>query len=288
MAFLCRPGRMRRALGRTDMTVTETKRRARITLKNAEQLAKMRESGRLVRKVLNHCHEICRPGITTAEISRQCREIYTDAGASGLFKNYPTYKAGEGFPGDVCISVNDEVVHGIPGDRVIRDGDVVSIDCGVLLNGWCGDAATTVMVGNVDPAVQQLCEHTERVLQLAIDNIKPGRRWSQIARLMQNYVERHGYGVVKNFVGHGLGQSLHEEPQVPNYYDPRDPRWRDFDLREGLVLAIEPMCILGGDDQTEVLDDGWTVKSLNRLPAAHYEHTIAVVKGGVDVLTDGR
>ncbi len=270
------------------MTATETKRRAKITLKTPEQLAKMRESGRLVRKVLNHCHEICKPGITTAEINRQCLEIYTNAGASGLFKNYPTYKPGEGFPGDVCISVNEEVVHGIPGDRVIQDGDVVSIDCGVLLNGWCGDAATTVMVGNVDPDVRKLCDDTRHVLELAIDNIKPGRKWSQIARLMQNFAERRGYGVVKNFVGHGLGQSLHEEPQVPNYYDPRDSRWRDFDLRVGLVLAIEPMCILGASDETEVLPDGWTVKSVNRLPAAHYEHSIAVVAGGAEILTDGK
>jgi len=270
-----------------DMTATETKRRAKITLKTPEQLAKMRDAGRLVRKVLNHCHEICKPGITTAQVNEQCYEIFTSGGASGLFKNYPTYKAGEGFPGDVCISINDEVVHGIPSERVIKDGDVVSVDCGVLMDGWCGDAATTVMVGNVDPEVRKLCEDTKRVLELALDNIKPGRKWSQIARLMQNYAERHGYGVVKNFVGHGVGQSLHEEPQVPNYYDPRDPRWRDFELREGLTLAIEPMCILGGNEMCEVLDDGWTVKSVSRLPAAHYEHTIAVVKGGVEILTDG-
>ena len=134
----------------------------------------------------------------------------------------------------------------------------------------------------------KLGEATQHVLELAIQNIKPGRKWSQIARLMQNYAERSGYGVVKNFVGHGVGRELHEEPQVPNYYDARDPRWRDFDLRPGMTLAVEPMCIMDGDDETEVMDDGWTVKTANRMPSAHYEHTLVVTQTGCDILTNGK
>ncbi|MEX2216618.1 MAG: type I methionyl aminopeptidase, partial [Phycisphaeraceae bacterium] len=199
----------------------KTKRRNKITLKAADEVERMRAAGRLVYQVLKLCHEICKPGISTVEIDRQACEVYTNAGAIGLFKNYPSSTTGvPPFPGNLCISLNDEVVHGIPSeDVIVKDGDIVSIDCGVLLDGWCGDSATTILVGNVDAKTRKLCDATRHVLDLAIQNIKPGRKWSQIARLMQNYAERSGYGVVKNFVGHGVGQELHEEPQVPNYYD---------------------------------------------------------------------
>lgn len=263
------------------------KKRKGIVLKTPQEIEKMRAAGRLVRKVLDNCQRVCRPGVTTLEIDRQALAIIEDAGAVGLFKGYKGSQGVVPFPGNLCISVNEEVVHGIPGPRRIQDGDVVSIDCGVKLNGWCGDAATTILVGNVPKRVRKLCEDTQHILALAIENIKPGRKWSQIARLMQNYAARCGYGIVRGFVGHGLGQSLHEEPQVPNYYS-REKNWRDFDLREGMTIAIEPMCNLGGVDETEVMDDGWTVKTVDRLPSAHYEHTIAVVAGGADILTDGR
>lgn len=246
----------------------------------------MRAAGRIVQKVHQRCREICKPGITTREIDEAAYELFTSLGATGLFKNYPTYRKGEGFPSNLCISVNEVVVHGIADDRKIEDGDIVGIDCGVKYDGWCGDAATTILVGNVAPEVRKLCEVTEHILRLAIENIRPGRRWSQVARLMQNYAESHGYGVVRDFVGHGIGQQMHEDPKVPNYVS-RHLLQNDFELREGLVLAIEPMCNLG-TAQVVTLDDGWTVVTADHKPSCHYEHTVAVTADGADVLTDGR
>ena len=247
----------------------------------------MRAAGRVVHQVHEHCRQICKPGITTKEIDEQAEKIITAAGATGLFKNYPTYEPGQGFPANLCISVNEVVVHGIASDeQVLEDGDIVGIDCGVQLDGWCGDAATTIMVGNVEPRVRRLCEVTEHVLQLAIENIRPGRRWSQVARLMQSYAERSGLGVVRDFVGHGIGQTMHEEPKLPNFVS-RDLLRNDIELREGLVLAIEPMCNLGGHEVI-TLDDKWTVLTADRQPSAHYEHTVAVTADGADVLSDGR
>lgn len=263
-------------------------RKPKFILKTQDEIEKMRVAGRLVHKVLSTCREMCKVGVTTKELDEAAYQVYTDAGAKGLFLNYPNSQQGAPrFPGNTCISVNDEIVHGIPGDRQVKDGDIVSIDCGVNLDGWCGDSATTIMVGNVSKKVLELCETTQHVLQLAIDNIQPGRKWSQVARLMQSYAERGGYGVVRAFVGHGIGRELHEHPQVPNYVDRRDRNWKDFELREGLVMAIEPMCTLGGSGDTNLLSDRWTVKTIDGLPSAHYEHTIAVTADGCDVLTDG-
>ena len=246
----------------------------------------MRAAGRIVDHVLKSCREICRPGVRTQEIDQRGAEVFTEAGAKGLFKNYPTYKLGEGFPSNLCISVNDEVVHGIAGQRVIEAGDIVSIDCGVKLGGWCGDAATTVMVGEVRPEVRKLCEATAHMLSLAISQMRPGRNWSQIARTMQRHAERNGFTVVRNYVGHGIGQTMHEEPQVPNYVGDQLLK-KDIVLSEGMVLAVEPMCNMGTAD-TITLDDKWTVVTADRQPSAHYEHTIAVTANGADVLTNGK
>lgn len=245
----------------------------------------MRVAGRIVRKVLNHCATLCRPGITTREVDQAAYDLFTSLGAKGLFKNYPTYRAGEGYPGNICISINEEVVHGIAGDRVIRDGDVVSLDCGVEVDGWCGDAATTVAVGNVRPQTRKLLEVTSQVLEVAVHNIRPDRRWSQVAWLMQNYAEQAGMSVVRDFVGHGIGQKMHEDPKVPNFVSP-ELRRHDIILRPGMVLAVEPMCNLGGYEVV-TLDDGWTVLTADRQPSAHFEHTIAVTANGAEVLTDG-
>lgn len=255
----------------------------KITRKTPEQIEKMRIAGRIVQQVHQRCREICKPGITTREIDDEGCRVYTEAGAKGLFKGYPGPTP---FPANLCISVNEEVVHGIAGDRVIKDGDIVGVDCGVQFDGWCGDAATTIMVGDVDPETRKLCEVTERVLGIAIENVRPGRKWSQVAKLMQDYAESQGMSVVRQFVGHGIGSKMHEPPQVPNFDSP-ELRRNDIELREGVVLAIEPMCNLGSHE-VRTLRDGWTVVTVDRKPSAHYEHTVAVTANGSDVLTDGR
>jgi len=256
-----------------------------ICLKTKEEIDRMRAAGRVVHRVLEHCRQLCRPGTTKRQLDEEALRLIKAAGAKGLFKNYPTYLPGEGFPSNLCISVNDEVVHGIAGDRQIEDGDIVGIDCGVELEGWCGDAATTVMVGQVKSGARRLCNVTQQVLDLAIENIRPGRQWSQIARLMQRFAERSGMSVVRNFVGHGIGRSMHEQPQVPNYVN-NELLKHDILLKEGLVLAIEPMCNLGSHN-VMTMSDGWTVKTVDSEPSAHYEHTVAVTADGADVLTNG-
>lgn len=258
----------------------------KVTLKTPDQIEKMRQAGRVVREILDQCTRKCQPGVTTREVDEEAGRMIREAGATGLFLNYPTYRPGEGFPANLCISVNDEVVHGIAGERELREGDIVGLDCGVRIDGWCGDSATTALVGRVSPEVRQLCDVTERILVMAIENIRPGRRWSQIARLMENMAHEHGYGVIREFVGHGIGQTLHEEPKVPNFVS-RELLRDDILLRPGLVLAIEPMCCLGSREvYTEA--DGWTVRTKDGKPAAHYEHTVAVTPDGASILTDGK
>jgi methionyl aminopeptidase len=256
-----------------------------ITLKTRDELDRMRAAGRIVHGVLEHCRQMCQPGVTTREIDEEALRLITEAGGRGLFKNYPTYRPGTGFPANTCISVNETVVHGIASDRKIEDGDIVGIDCGVELDGWCGDSATTVMVGNVAPETRKLCEVTKHLLDLAVENIQPGRKWSQVVRLMENYAEANGLGVVEDFVGHGIGRRMHEDPKVPNFVS-RELLRNDILLREGVVLAIEPMCNLGSKEVI-TLSDGWTVVTADRKPSAHYEHTVAVTADGAEVLTDG-
>jgi len=257
-----------------------------IRLKSRQEIDLMRAAGRIVHEVHNLCRDMAKPGTTTRAIDDAAQALIDERGARGLFKNYPTYKPGEGFPSTLCISVNECVVHGIGDDRPIQDGDVVGVDCGVQLGGWCGDAATTILVGNVDPEVVKMCKATEHCLQIAIDQIRPGKRWSQIARLMQKYAEDRGYGVVRDFVGHGIGETMHQEPKVPNFVS-RELLKNDIHLRPGVVLAIEPMLTLGSRE-VKTLDDGWTVVTLDGKASAHYEHTVAVTDQGAEVLTDGK
>ncbi len=257
-----------------------------ISLKSGEQIEQMRTSGRWVYEALRRCREACVPGVSTAQINAEAENIVDECGGDPLFKNYPGSTArAKPFPASTCISVNEEIVHGIPGKRTLNDGDIVSIDFGVKIDGWCGDSATTVMVGAVPKEVRRLCEVTQHVLDIAIQSIKPGVKWSQIARNMENYARRAKLGIVKEFVGHGIGQTLHEEPKVPNFVS-RDLLKNDIELRPGLVIAVEPMCCLGGDS-VKVLADHWTVATADGRPAAHYEHTLAVTDSGCDVLTDG-
>ena len=257
-----------------------------IRLRGKQDLERMRAAGRVVRAVHDRMEEICKPGITTLELDEEAGRVMESFGGRGLFKNYPTYRPGEGFPANLCISINEEVVHGIASDRQVQDGDIVSLDCGVMLDGWCGDAANTVLVGNVAPEIRKLVDDAWHVLDLAIRNLRPGRKWSQIARLMQSYAESNGYGVVRDFVGHGIGEKMHEPPKVPNYVS-RELLKDDITLRAGMVLAIEPMLNLGTKD-TEMLDDGWTVVTKDRKASCHVEHTVAVTNDGGEILTDGR
>lgn len=257
-----------------------------IKLKSNQEIEKIRAAGRVVHKVLTQCGQMCRPGVTTRQIDDEAGQMFATEGARGLFKNYPTYRPGEGFPANLCISVNACVVHGIADDTPINDGDIVGIDCGVELDGWCGDSAYTFTVGTVTTEIRRLCQATQHVLKLAIENIRPGRYWSQVARLMQGYAEQAGYSVVRDFVGHGIGRAMHEEPKVPNFVG-RDLLKNDILLRKGMVLAIEPMLNLG-EKEVDTLADGWTVMTADGKPSAHYEHTVAVTDNGAEVLTDGQ
>ncbi len=247
----------------------------------------MRAAGRVVFRALSRAREMARPGMTTLELDRVVYDTYTSAGGHGLFQWYPTYEPGKGFPGNTCISVNDEVVHGIPGDRVLKDGDVVSVDCGIQLGGYCGDSAITIPIGQVSPECEKLCRVTEETLALAIREVRPGRRWTDVAAKMQEHVEKNGFSCVREFVGHGIGVKMHEDPKVPNFVSDDFRKKGDFYLQPGMTLAIEPMVIAGQCDVV-VLDDGWTVVTKDSTPAAHSEHTIAVTATGCDVLTDGR
>lgn len=256
-------------------------------LKSPREIELMRAAGRVVHRVLDQIRPAVRPGVTTAELAAIAEEVIAASGGEALFEGVRSPSAKLPFPSAICASVNQEVVHGIPADRVLGEGDIVSVDCGVRMKGYCGDSAATFRVGEVEPRVQRLLDVTREALDLVVAEMRPGRFWSEIAGLLQEHVESAGFSVVREFVGHGIGQAMHEEPKVPNYTDSRQ-RKEDFRLEPGLVLAVEPMVNIGcaavkiGDSTgwPQVTDDGcWS---------AHFEHTIAVTPTGVDILTDGR
>ncbi|WP_428937130.1 type I methionyl aminopeptidase [Fontivita pretiosa] len=257
-----------------------------IIIKTRREIEMMRRAGQVGCEILAKMREAVAPGVSTQELNEIARRELARAGAVGLSKNYPTYKPGEGFPAETCISVNEEVVHGIPGSRQLREGDIVTLDLALMLDGYCADTATTVPVGRISPEVRKLLDVTRQTLALALNNIKPGRRWTEIARLMQYHVESNGFSVVREFVGHGIGRSMHEDPKVANFVTAEQLRG-DFKLRPGMTLAVEPMVVMGSRE-VDLLPDNWTVVTKDGLPAAHFEHTIAVTENGVDILTDGR
>ena len=257
-----------------------------IVIKTRREIEMMRRAGQVAFDVLSRMEGAAAAGVSTLELDELARAELEKAGAVALSKNYPTYKAGEGFPGHTCISVNEEVVHGIPGRRTLKEGDVVTLDLALSLNGYCVDTAKTIGIGRIHPVARRLLEVTSQTLELAMQNMKPGRKWSDIARLMQHNVEHNGFSVVREFVGHGIGRAMHEDPKVPNFVTIEQLRG-DFKLRPGMTLAVEPMVVMGRRD-VELLSDGWTVVTEDRMPAAHFEHTVAVTDTGVDVLTDGR
>jgi len=245
-----------------------------IQYKTAEEIELLRESSLLVGKTLAEVAKILKPGVSTRDLDKLAETFIRDNGALPGFKGYG------GFPATLCISINDEVVHGIPGDRIVNDGDVVSIDCGTYKNGYYGDSAYTFAVGNVSEEVQLLLQRTKESLYLALEQAVVGKRVGDIGFTVQNYCEQFGYGIVRDLVGHGVGKNLHEKPEVPNF----GRRGTGPKLREGMVLAIEPMVTLGSFDIKQDAD-GWTIRTMDGLPAAHFEHDVAIRKGKADVLS---
>jgi methionyl aminopeptidase len=252
-------------------------------LKSARELGLMREAGKIVAEALRMARTMAQPGIRTIEIDRAIEALFTRYGAIPLFKGYGGPNPKHPFPASTCISINEQVVHGIPGPREIRDGDLVKLDTACKLNGWCADAAITVPVGNVRPERLRLLQVAEQVLQIAVDEMGRCNRWSEVAGRMQQHAEAHGYSMVEQYVGHGIGRVMHENPQVPNYVG-RDIKKHDFRLEEGLVLAVEPMVNMQGRD-TRVLADHWTVVTRDGLPSVHVEHTLARTANGVEIIT---
>jgi methionyl aminopeptidase len=256
-------------------------------LKSPREIALIRDAGRVVYRVLKAMRELVRPGVTTGELGRVADEMITAAGGQALFKGVQTPATKFPFPAAICASVNEQVVHGIPGDRVLKPGEIISIDCGVRLKGYCGDSATTIPVGRVSPDVQRLLDATSYSLDLALSEMRPGRMWSEVAGKVQSYVESHGFAVVREFVGHGIGQQMHEEPKVPNYTD-RKQRKSDFRLTPGLVIAVEPMVTMGSAQVMSGDWSGWPQVTKDGRWSAHFEHTVAITESGIDILTDGQ
>ncbi len=248
-----------------------------ITLKSAHELALMREAGRIVAEVLDEIREAVAPGVTTADLESIAGRIIVDK-----HQAIPSFKGYRGFPGMVCASVNEEIVHGIPGRRVLNEGDIVSVDVGVIYKGYHGDAAITVAVGEIDAVSQGLMDVTAESLRIGIEAAKPGSFTTDISRAIQTYVESQGYSVVREYTGHGIGRQMHEDPQIPNYFEPRlGGRVR---LRPGMTFALEPMVNIG-DWRTRLLEDRWTVVTADGTRSAHFEHTVAVTKNGPEILT---
>jgi methionyl aminopeptidase len=246
-----------------------------IELKSAREIGLMRTGGHILADVMDRLRETVKPGMSTREIDEDVEAFIRGRGALPAFKGY------RGFPATVCISINEEVVHGIPSlHRRITEGDIVGLDLGCIVEGYYADCAFTLAIGDVPPKVQQLLDVTRESLDVAITECRPGRRLSDVSHAVQAHVERHGLSVVRAFVGHGIGRALHEDPQIPNFGDPgRGPQ-----LRPGMVLAIEPMVTMGSWE-VKVLDDGWTAVTRDGSLAAHFEHTIAVTDDGPEVLT---
>ncbi|HLB26142.1 MAG TPA: type I methionyl aminopeptidase [Dehalococcoidia bacterium] len=245
-----------------------------IILKSRDEIAIMRDAGRIVAEMLQVLVERLRPGLIEKELDEIVRREFKKRKVTPVFLGY------QGYPATVCVSVNDEIVHGIPGEREIADGDVVSIDLGCVYKGFVADSAVTVGVGNVSPEAQRLIEVTREALARGIAAARAGARLGQIGAAIQAYVEGEGFSVVREYVGHGVGRQMHEDPQVPNYGDPESGPV----LKEGMVIAIEPMVNVG-DWRTKRDSDNWTVRTLDGSLSAHFEHTLAVRDGAAEVLT---
>jgi len=243
-------------------------------IRNAEEIAKMRRAGRVVAEMHEATRAAAKPGVTTAELNAVAAEVIERRGARSNFLNY------RGFPAVICTSPNDMIVHGIPGDYVLEEGDIMSIDCGAIIEGYHGDAAFTMAIGEVSAEAARLIEVTERSLWAGIDQLTAGNRLHEVGRAVQQVAEAAGFSVVREYVGHAIGTAMHEEPQVPNYW----PGNGGPLLKPGMVFAIEPMVNAGGA-ATVLLDDGWSVMTADGRLSAHFEHSIAVTEDGPEVLT---
>ena len=249
-----------------------------VTRKSRREIEKMRQAGRIVAEVLALVEAELQPGVTTGHLDRLAEKHIRDAGAVPSFKGYG--HRSNPFPASLCISIDDEVVHGIPGDRTIREGQIVSVDAGAIYDGWHGDGARTFVVGAPRPEISQLVDTTRLAMMAGIAAAVPGAHLGEISAAIEDVAAPHGYGIVRQFVGHGIGTEMHQEPQVPNYRT----GVRGMKLQPGICLAIEPMLTLGGH-QVEVRPDGWTVVTSDGSLAAHFEHTIAVTEQGPQILT---
>lgn len=242
--------------------------------KSKKDLEKMRASGKLVAQVREALRRMAAPGVTTLELEQAAETMIRDAGA------LPTFKGYHGFPFAICASVNEQVVHGFPNKRALQEGDILSVDIGVTLEGWVGDTATTIPIGNVSEENLRLIRVTEECLERAIAQCRAGKRLGDIGHAVQSHAEANGYSVVREYVGHGIGRRMHEDPQVPNYGKPGTKEL----LRVGYVFAIEPMINMG-KHHTKTLDDKWTVVTADGKPSAHCEHTVAITENGPEILT---
>jgi methionyl aminopeptidase len=251
-----------------------------VTRKSRAEIEKMRQAGRIVAEVLELVEDALKPGVSTAHLDRIAEEHIRRSGATPSFKGYPGVNPRRPFPGSICISIDDEIVHGIPGERTIRDGQIVSIDAGAIIDGWHGDAARTFFVGDPPAPVAELIETTRLAMLAGIAAARPGNHIEDVSAAVEDLALPKGYGVIRQFVGHGIGTAMHEEPQVPNYRTGR----RGRKLEPGICLAIEPMFTLGGHE-TRILEDDWTVVTRDGSLAAHFENTIAVTEHGPEILT---
>ncbi|MDO4546701.1 MAG: type I methionyl aminopeptidase [Clostridia bacterium] len=245
-----------------------------ITLKNSRQIEKMRIAGRLLGQVLNALREMVKPGITTSELDKAAEKMIRDAGALPSFKGY------EGFPATICASPDDGVVHGFPNHKPLLVGQIISVDCGLSLEGWQADSAFTSPVGDVKPELAQLIKVTEECFWLGFEQAKPGNRLGDISHAVEQHAKEYGYGVIRDLCGHGIGRKMHEDPSIPNYGE----SGKGIRLREGMTIAVEPMIALG-DWRVKVREDGWTVVTRDHRACSHYEHTIAITEDGPQALT---
>lgn len=245
-----------------------------IPLRSEQELKAMRQGGIILAKILKKIEPLVKPGISTGEIDNLTEKLAQQANVKPAFKGY------RGYPASICTSVNEEIVHGIPGQRRLKDGDIVSLDVGIIYQGFFSDAAVTLGVGRIDKKVKRLISVTAKALAIGISQARVNNRLSDISHAVQKFVEKNGFSVVRQFVGHGIGKSLHEEPEIPNFGAPGQGQI----LKHGMVLAIEPMVNMG-TWEAEITQDGWTAVTKDRLPSAHFEHTVAVTDKGPQILT---